>query len=63
MASHKQWHVAYTQDLDIPIKVTFTETMSRFNGSYSDVYIGRFRDRIVSLHDAPLNRHDTDGCF
>jgi hypothetical protein len=53
MAFHGQWH-ANMLDLDIPIKVTVTESRPRASGGYSDVYIGRFYDMIVRLHNASL---------
>ena len=57
MESHKQWNTAYAHDFDVPIKVVLTESTPRFNGSYSDVYIGRFRDNTVRLSDAPPNKN------
>ena len=36
------------------IDVTVTELRPKFSGSYSDVYIGRFGDKIVRLYDTPL---------
>jgi hypothetical protein len=38
---------------DLPIEVTI-EPGARFSGTFSDVYKGRFGDKIVRLHDAPL---------
>jgi hypothetical protein len=37
--------------VDPPIEVAVTELKARFNGGYSDVYIGQFGDEIVRLHD------------
>jgi hypothetical protein len=54
MASHKKWLDAYMHYPDIPIEVTITEPRPRFSGACSDVYIGRFNDKIVRLLDALL---------
>jgi hypothetical protein len=43
----------HTDLVDVPIEVTVTELRPKFCGSYSDVYIGRFGDKIVRLHGAP----------
>ena len=48
--------------MDVPIEVIVTEPTPRFCGGYSDVYIGRFGDKIVRLpmlleeHKANANR-------
>jgi hypothetical protein len=47
-----KWHIELADFATID--VTITESRPRFSGGYSDVYIGRFGDKIVRLHDAPL---------
>jgi hypothetical protein len=44
----------HTKPVDLPIEVTITEPRPKGGGGYSDVYIGRFSDKIVRLLDALL---------
>ena len=45
---------------NITVEVTLIEPWARFNGVYSDVYIGQFRGERVRLSNAPANEHEAN---
>jgi hypothetical protein len=45
---------------DLSHKITSMESTPRFNGSYSDVYIGRFGNMAVSLQTSHPSKNEID---
>jgi hypothetical protein len=49
MSSIIENDMGYAELLDISAEVSITDHRPKFTGTYSDIYIGRFRDEMVRL--------------
>ena len=52
----------YAEPLNISVEVTVTHQRPRFTGTYSDIYIGKFRNETVRPRDAKVNKHGANPC-
>ena len=50
----------YAMSVDISTEVTITDPRPRFTGTYSDVYIGQFRNQTVHQQNADVHEHEAD---
>ena len=46
--------------VDLRVEVAITEPRPRFNGAYSDVWIGRSGNKNVRQHHAQFSEHNAD---
>jgi hypothetical protein len=46
--------------VDLRVEVVITEPRPRFNGAYSDVYIGQLHDKNVRQYHPQFNEHNAD---
>jgi hypothetical protein len=60
MSSIIENDLGYAEPLNISVEVTITHQRPKFTGTYSDIYIGKFRDETVSPQNAQVDKHEAD---
>ena len=63
MSSIMENDLGYAEPLNISVEVTITHQRPRFTGTYSDIYIGRFRNETVRTQNAQVDKHGTELAF
>ena len=60
MSSIMETDIGYAEPLNISVEVTITDQRPKFTGTYSDIYIGRFRNEIVRTQNAQVDKYGAD---
>ena len=60
MSSIMEIDFGYAEPLNISVGVTITDQRPKFAGTYSDIYIGRFRNETVRIQNAQVDKHEAD---